>query len=569
MATVYYSSEQDKKDFAPSLAYNPGTKEINLTAQQNAPGQGTSADYTPIASAATAGSNWKPYTMAAYSGADPTARSDTPTLASWNTFTPSTYQGNIAGYTGLMNGDYNALESALAVGGNIAANNAYTTGSQNLVNTMSGRGTYGSSIMQQQQLKGLDREYMDAKAKNAAAAAAARYQLQQQDAFKRGEIDLATYQARIAEFTANNQIGATQNIALNNANQQNLDRGLLKDDKLNTLEMQKYIAKLNENTQLQGYGVQQNIAQNQYGADVYKTDVGADVANRGYSSQEKIATGNNNTTLANTGLLTQNAKDVQTLQNTGQLANTTQQGVNATNVQTLQNTGQLANTVQQGANAADTQRLQNQGSVAAIQLQGQNQLANTGLLTQNATDVQKLQNEGRTADITQQGLNAKVIQELQNTGMLADTQLNNTSAEGIAAANRDLQNVTAINERQSREAIAQWNNDAQKYVADQGLLASKLDNTTKLQIASITANSASNELAAKVNAAAKAGNNALVAQLLGGAGELYKQNKDGFNQILKDAWTGVGNWWDGLNKSDYASIPTSTWSAFTDASDEL
>jgi len=109
-------------------------------------------------------------------------------------------------YTGLMGGDYDKLQSSLAVGGRQAAENAYNTGTQNLTNTMGGRGLYGSSVMQQQQTQGLDREYMRAQAANEANAAAQRYAMQQADYKTAYEGAMQGYGINTAATTAANNL---------------------------------------------------------------------------------------------------------------------------------------------------------------------------------------------------------------------------------------------------------------------------------------------------------------------------------------------------------------------------
>ena len=84
-------------------------------------------------------------------------------------------------YSGLMGSDYDRLEQSLRTPGEIAATNAYDRGSRDLNAYMGNSGMYGSSVMAQQANEGLNREYMNAEAANAAQAAAQRYGLQQND----------------------------------------------------------------------------------------------------------------------------------------------------------------------------------------------------------------------------------------------------------------------------------------------------------------------------------------------------------------------------------------------------
>ena len=84
-------------------------------------------------------------------------------------------------YKGLMNGDYGRLEEALGASGRIAADDAYNAGNRNLNAFMGNSGMYGSSVMAQQANEGLNREYMNAQAANAAQATASRYGMEQND----------------------------------------------------------------------------------------------------------------------------------------------------------------------------------------------------------------------------------------------------------------------------------------------------------------------------------------------------------------------------------------------------
>lgn len=135
--------------------------------------------------------------------------------AAWNGYSAQAYNGTAPTYSGLMQGDYDKLQAALAVGGNQAAQNAYNTGSQNLNNTMSGRGLYGSSIMQQQQTQGLDRELMRAQAANESQAAATRYGMEQNDLTKTADMQMAAYQQKMQEQQAMNAINSNQSLAQN------------------------------------------------------------------------------------------------------------------------------------------------------------------------------------------------------------------------------------------------------------------------------------------------------------------------------------------------------------------
>lgn len=86
----------------------------------------------------------------------------------------------IGGPERLQGGDYQSLEQALRVPGEIAAQEAYQKGMVNLKDTMGGRGIYGSSIMGNQ-MNELNKQYMNTLAQNAAGATQQRFQMQQKD----------------------------------------------------------------------------------------------------------------------------------------------------------------------------------------------------------------------------------------------------------------------------------------------------------------------------------------------------------------------------------------------------
>jgi hypothetical protein len=121
-------------------------------------------------------------------------------------------------YQGLMGGDYNAYQQAMTVPGQIAAQNAYQTANRDLNSTMGGRGLYGSSIMATQANEGLNREYINAQAINAANAAANRYgmqatDLQNQNAFNANQYGMMATenQNQNAYNLDQSRLGMTQN----------------------------------------------------------------------------------------------------------------------------------------------------------------------------------------------------------------------------------------------------------------------------------------------------------------------------------------------------------------------
>lgn len=165
-------------------------------------------------------------------------------------------------YKGLMGSDYNALQTALTQPGQQAATNAYNTGTQNLTNAMGGRGLYGSSIMGQQQIQGLDREYMNALASNSSNAAAQRYGMEQADLKSQNDFGLNLYAQKLAEQKDLNAYNS-QDIAGQRSQAMNAATiGATNADSLNQYNNLKYNSQKEYNEQLNNWTNQQNYEQN-------------------------------------------------------------------------------------------------------------------------------------------------------------------------------------------------------------------------------------------------------------------------------------------------------------------
>ncbi len=106
------------------------------------------------------------------------------------------YSQSGGSYQGLMGGDYNRLEQALAQPGQLAANQAYDTGLRQLQEIFGGRGLYGSTMMGNQMNEGLMREYMNALASNASNAAAKRYSMEQSELANLNQYNMTREQAQ-------------------------------------------------------------------------------------------------------------------------------------------------------------------------------------------------------------------------------------------------------------------------------------------------------------------------------------------------------------------------------------
>jgi hypothetical protein len=172
----------------------------------------------------------------------------------WQGYNPQSAQVN-QNYKGLMGGDYDALQKALQTPGDIAAQNAYNTGSRDLANQMGGRGLYGSSIMSTQANEGINREYMNAMAGNAANATAQRYGMQATDLQNQNAFGMQQALANQSDAQGVRGLMANQNLAQNSFAQDIYGKQLGQEQNMNAYNQQ--------NAQL---GMQQN--QNVYQAGV-------------------------------------------------------------------------------------------------------------------------------------------------------------------------------------------------------------------------------------------------------------------------------------------------------------
>ena len=127
-------------------------------------------------------------------------------------YTPTTPMQQIQqpNYKGLMEGDYDKLQQSLTAPGRQAATDAYQQGLLNLQDIMGGRGLYGSSIMGNQQVQGLDKVYQNALAQNAANAAAQRFGLQAQDLSDLNKFNAQNYATQVGENANIWKSGATE-----------------------------------------------------------------------------------------------------------------------------------------------------------------------------------------------------------------------------------------------------------------------------------------------------------------------------------------------------------------------
>jgi len=170
--------------------------------------------------------------------------------------------GTAPSYKGLMGGDYDALQTALRQPGEIAAQNSYNTGLQNLNNTMSGKGLYGSSIMGNQMNQGLNREYMNAMSANAASAAAQRYGMQQADLNSLNDFSLNMYAQKLAEQKDINAYQSSETAGLRDQAMNAANFGLQQSDMQNQYNNLKYNAQKEYDTNLMNWQNQQNYEQN-------------------------------------------------------------------------------------------------------------------------------------------------------------------------------------------------------------------------------------------------------------------------------------------------------------------
>lgn len=288
--TTGLTGAQNTIQNSPAQAYTPYT-----SSAAKAPTQTQMYDYT--ANTPMQQINAPNYTMSAGNAPAYQQSSNyqiTPQTAQWNNLAQAAPQ-----YTGLMNGDYDALQSALQQPGQLAATNAYNTGIQNLTNAMSGRGLYGSSIMGQQQVQGLDREYQNAVASNASQAAATRYGMQQGDLQKAADMNMAGYQQMMEQSLAKNAQGMQQAQLTQQGLLSNAQNMMAADQAKNQFGLDLYGQKLAEQKDLNAYNAQETAGARDQAYNAFMTNAqSADSQNQynslKYNAQKEYDTNLNN-----------------------------------------------------------------------------------------------------------------------------------------------------------------------------------------------------------------------------------------------------------------------------------
>lgn len=208
---------------------------------------------------------YTPYTSSAINAPKQTQMFDYAASSPLQQIKAPNYQlsaGAAPSYKGLMGGDYNALQTALQQPGEIAAQNSYNTGLQNLNNTMSGKGLYGSTIMGNQMNQGLNREYMNAMSANAASAAAQRYGMEQADLKSLNDFGLNLYAQKLAEQKDINAYNVTETAGLRDQAYNSAMVDYQNKDSLNQYNSLKYNAQKEYDTNLMNWKNQQNYEQN-------------------------------------------------------------------------------------------------------------------------------------------------------------------------------------------------------------------------------------------------------------------------------------------------------------------
>jgi hypothetical protein len=318
--------------------------------------------------------------------------------------------GNTPTYQGLMGGDYGRLESALAQSGAIAAQNAFNQGSQALNSAMSGRGMYGSSIMSNQANQGLNREFMNALATNAAQAAAQRYGLEASDLASKNTFNTNIYGQQMDENKASN----AQALEIARANQGDIQAR-------NNLEQQAWQQRVAE-----------NLAGSQMGLEAQKSNQATNADLQGLLSQQGLAQNANALDYAKlqTGVNQTNAAQTLEAQKANQAANT------AFNAQALQQ-GLAQN--EAGLNYANLQTGVNQQNVA-------NQLAQANQLNSlRSSDTQQLQGllANQNTAQNQAGLEYANLQTGVNQQNVANQLAQSSQANALGFNNAQLQTQTA------------------------------------------------------------------------------------------------------------------------------
>ena len=175
-------------------------------------------------------------------------------------------------YKGLMAGDYDKLQQALTEPGKIAAEEAYKTGLNDLKGFMGNNGMYGSSVMANQANQGINKQYMNANAINAANAAAQRYGLQQNDLQYGNTANMQDRQFADRANRQDRQFGANYGLQLADLERQrNLDQwkaGVTNASNVRDYNNQKFQFDFGNSEMARGE--HNNLAQNKYNYDMQR-----------------------------------------------------------------------------------------------------------------------------------------------------------------------------------------------------------------------------------------------------------------------------------------------------------
>ena len=220
--------------------------------------------FVPSQTKAPSAQNYMNYTpnqpMAQITAPNYKLNSAAPTWQGYNAQAPQVNQN----YKGLMGGDYEALQQALAQPGQIQAQNAYNTANRNLNDTMGGRGLYGSSIMSTQANEGLNREYMNALSTNAANAAAQRYGMQATDLQNQNQFGMQQGLANQQATLQNQGLMAQQSLAQNAFGQDTYAKQLAQEQAMNAYGLDATKLGMTQNQNVYQAGVTDAARQQDY-----------------------------------------------------------------------------------------------------------------------------------------------------------------------------------------------------------------------------------------------------------------------------------------------------------------
>lgn len=170
---------------------------------------------------------------------------------------------NAPQYQGLMGGDYDALQQALAQPGQLEAQRAYELGQKQLESKMGAQGLYGSTMMGNS-MSDLSRAYQETLAKNAATAATTRYGMQQQDLTNQNNLAAQLYGTQMQTGLGLSSQGLQQSAQQAQAGLGLLNANLGREANVNQQALNAAQMQMGQAQNVWNAGAQETAAQNAY-----------------------------------------------------------------------------------------------------------------------------------------------------------------------------------------------------------------------------------------------------------------------------------------------------------------